>query len=955
MTTILEKIASYLIRNDARDLGQTRIILPNRRSGLFLQRHLAELTSRVTWNPLIQPINELIGELSMLESGDPVEMVFHLHDLYRDLASDPDPVEEFYHRGEIMLTDFDEMDKYLVDADMMFRNVIDLKELEEPLAGLDDHQLAFIRQFWEGFHAGSGSREKTHFIQFWEMLPRLYHGIRKKLREKGIGYQGMQYREVVERIAMGKQDPVQEQVVVAGFNALNGCEKQLFTWLKAQGAKFFWDYDSAYLENPFSEAGRFMRENISLFPPPEELDHFTGLTKNKEIRIFELPSDVLQAKTLFRILQEKEPDAVSDCTETAVVLCDEELLMPVITSLPEQVEEINVTMGYPMRNSPVFGLVEALLRLQHNVRRMGDGRILFYHKDVSAILLHPFLKDREGTLEEGKLGEMIRTNQIFMDASNFAGELQQKIFQRPEETGSGLLVYLREIFQQLLGTISLEKRKVQHELDREFIFRMLIHINKLESLLSERKEISPELMERLLRKTVSGIRIPFEGEPLAGIQVMGILETRMLDFRHVVMLSMNEELMPAAHRRYSYVPYSLRLAFGLPAREEMDAIYAYYFYRLLQRAEQVDLIYNVGSEGVKTGEMSRYLHQLIFTRGVPVIRPGMDLRTAEILPVEVEHSPGVDQLLDRFRVEQTDGKYLSPSAVNTYLDCSLKFYLRYLAGIGEPEEVREEIDAAGFGTVVHESIRLLYEEIADRHDGMLPAEDLDNLIQTSHPEKILRETFLKHHFHGRKTASIEGHNIIAFRIMLRYLQKIIQTDLGIAPFRLVSAEKTYQRTLTLKLNGVPADIRMGGKIDRVDQTGGEMRVIDYKTGEVRQQFPSVESLFQQDSTKRNSAAFQTLYYAWLVEEAYPEGTIMPGLYGMRALYDPSFDPALHVGSRGDRERLNAFESVKAPFIACLQETIQRIFNPEVPFSQTDNRTKCRICDFAGICSRTLAE
>lgn len=955
MTPILEKLAQYLLRNGGEDLGGYRIIVPNRRSGLFLQRHLASKISHATWNPKIQPISELIGELSLLEAGDPMEMVFDLYDLYRNLAGTPEALEEFYHRGEILLADFDEMDKYMVDPDMMFRNVIDLKEIEEPLAGLDERQIAFVRQFWQGFHAGGDSLEKSRFIRFWKILPGLYHGIHETFKDKGIGYQGMQYREVAERIARGQLEPLPEKIVVAGFNALNGCEKQLFTWLKAQDACFFWDIDRNYMNDPYSEAGRFMRENISLFPPPEDLDQFNGLEREIDIRIYDLPGDVLQAKTLYRILQEKERVPVADFTDTAVVLCDEELLMPVITSLPGQVEEVNVTMGYPMKNAPVFGFIEAMLHLQHNVRRTADGRVMFYHKDVAAILLHPFLKRREGRVQDERLEEMIRSNLIYMDAGYFEGDLEQMIFQVPGETGNGLLDYLRKIFLKLLEWISGEELRVQHELDREFVFRMLIHLNKLESLLAERAPLSFELTERLLRKTLSSIRLPFEGEPLAGIQIMGILETRLLDFRHVVMLSMNEELMPADSRRHSYIPYSLRLAFGLPAREEMDAIYAYYFYRLLQRAERVDLLYNSSSEGTRTGEMSRYLYQLIFARDLKVQRPGMDLSTAEVLPVEIPHSPPVDQKLDRYRAAASEGKYLSPSAVNTYLDCSLKFYLRYLAGIGEPEEVQEEIDAPGFGTVVHESIRVLYEEIADSGDGTLTAGDLEKLIRSPRIEEVLRATFLEYHFHGKKTASVEGHNIIAFRIMLRYLQKIIRTDLGMAPITLVSTEKNYHRTLSLQPQGIPGDVRLGGKIDRVDRIGGTLRVIDYKTGQVNQKFNDVASLFEVDSNNRNSAAFQTLFYAWLVEEEHPGSDIMPGLYGMRAMYEADFDPALKMGTGRERIRLESFATVRRMFLEHLRDTVERLFDPEIPFTQTENRMKCRYCDFAGICSRSMPE
>ncbi len=955
MTPILEILARYLVKNGGEDLGGFRIIVPNRRSGLFLQRHLASMTPRTAWSPKIQPISELIGELSLLESGDPLEMVFLLHDLYRELAGSPEALEEFYHRGEILLTDFDEIDKYMVDPDMLFRNVIDLKEIEEPLAGLDERQIAFVRQFWQGFHEGGDSREKSRFIRFWSILPGLYHGIHRTLKEQGTGYQGMQYREVAERIARDRIEPLPEKIVVAGFNALNSCEKQLFTWLKSQGAWFFWDTDRSYMKDDFSEAGMFMRENVSLFPPPDDLDHFTGLERDMDIRIYDLPSDVLQAKTLYRILQEKECVPVADFTDTAVVLCDEELLMPVISSLPGQVEEINITMGYPMKNAPVFGLIEAILRLQHNARRTADGRILFYHKDVAAILLHPFLRRREGMVQEERLEEMIRSNMIYLDTGYFDGDLEQMIFQVPGETGNGLLDYLRKIFVQLLDWISGEEMRVRYELDREFVFRVMIHLNKLESLLAERAPLSLELTERLLRKTISSIRIPFEGEPLAGIQIMGILETRLLDFRHVVLLSMNEELMPAASQRYSYIPYSLRLAFGLPAREEMDAIYAYYFYRLLQRAERVDLLYNSGSEGTRTGEMSRYLYQLIFERDLKVIRPGMDLSMAEVVPVVIPHSPSIDQKLDRYREAAPEGKFLSPSAVNTYLDCPLKFYFRYLAGIGEPEEVQEEIDAPGFGTVVHETIRVLYEEIASRNRGMLTAVDLEKLIRSSRIEEVLRATFLEYHFHGRKNASVEGHNIIAFRIMLRYLQKIIMTDLVIVPIMLVSAERNYHRTLSMEPGRIFGDVRLGGKIDRVDRIGGTLRVIDYKTGQVNQKFSEVESLFEKDSANRNSAAFQTLFYAWLVEGEHPGSDILPGLYGMRAMYDDDFDPALRMGSGRERNRLESFATVRTMFLDQLRGTVERIFDPEIPFSQTENRMKCRYCDFAGICSRSMPE
>jgi hypothetical protein len=841
-----------------------------------------------------------------------------------------------------------------VDADILFSNIMDLKEIEEPLAGHDAHQIGFIRQFWQGFHAGEPTGEKARFLEIWKLLPRLYHGLREQLGSRGLGYQGMQYRQVTEMIRQGTLVPSEGKTIVAGFNALNSCEKQIFSWLKQHGAQFFWDFDYSYLNDPQSEAGRFMRENTERFPPPAEIGSFDGLGQDKEIRIFELPGDVLQAKTVYRILEEKGELSSETCTETALVLCDEELLMPVITSLPGNVEELNVTMGYPLKNTPVFGFVDAILRLQQNSRRTKDRTEQFYHKDVTAVLLHPYVRIRGGTTADQTMEQIVHSNMIYVDRELLAGELEQMIFRRVESTGE-MLEYFREVFRQILENLSGEELLIQQQLDREFIFQMLVQLNKLETFLLSGKEISVSLFERLFRKIIAGVSIPFEGEPLAGIQILGILETRLLDFEHVILLSMNEETMPATRHYYSYIPYSLRLAFGMPAREEMDAIYAYYFYRLLQRAGRIDLLYNSGSEGLRTGEMSRYLHQLIHTRGIEVIRPGMDISAVAVSPVIIPHVEETDRILDRYLEGGTGDKYLSPSAINTYMDCSLKFYLRYLAGIGEPDEVMEEIDAAGFGTVVHESVRYLYQEIADRNDGTLRRKDLEYLQQSSHPEEVLRREFLAHHFHGKKAATIEGRNIIALRVMLRYLEKIIQTDLRIAPFRLVSAEQNYQAVLDIERVSEVVHIRVGGKIDRVDFTAGSFRVIDYKTGDASMQFPTLNSLFDSSSGSRNGAAFQTLFYAWLVGRSHQGEKIMPGLYAMRALYNPDFDPAFMMGSYQTRTRLDSFSEVEGEYILLLRETLSRIFDPAEPFVQTENLLKCRVCDFAGICSRNLLE
>jgi len=951
MQPILEALAKHLIRTAPDGLGNTRIILPNRRAGLFLQRHLASHISNTDWAPRIYSIIDFIDESSQLKLADPLELFFTLYDIYSDSVENPDSLDDFYLWGEMMLRDFDELDKYLVDADMLFRNIMDLKALDEPLAGLDSEQLGFIKQFWAGFHWGEQTPEKEQFLKNWIQLPVLYRRLRSILSERGEAYQGMQYRELAERSAFGEKDFGWEgRTVIAGFNALNLCEKRIFSRMQKHGAEFYWDYDHQYTGRSGIEAGRFLRDNMKQFPPAADLEGFRGLEAKKDIRIFELPTDVLQAKTVSRILETKDPESLRDCTDTALVFCDEELLMPVLMSLPENSGEINVTMGYPMKNTPVYSFIDSLLRMQHNIRKGQGGKIQFYHKDVMAVLRHPYFRKMKSESIEDLSSEILSSNMIMVDQTLFTGELENAIF-RNVEGAAGLLEYLRTLFNFILEALAGKEDLMQDALDRAFIFQLLTHLNKLETLVSQRPGISDLIMERLLKKLLAALRIPFEGEPLSGLQLMGILETRLLDFKHVILLSMNEEVMPAAHPANSNIPYSLRLAFRMPAREDMDAIYAYYFYRLLQRADRIDLLFNGGTEGMRTGEMSRYLHQLIFNRKLEVIRPGLEVKARKIPDLAIPHTPMADQKLKAYLAGGKEERYLSPSAVNTYIDCSLKFYLKYIAGIGEADEISEEIDAAGFGTVVHDTLKELYEEIADHSGRQVTRIGLTGLLDSDKPEVVLRRIFMKHHFKGRRRDVLEGRNIIIFRVMLRYLEKILRTDLALTPFELVSAELDYKRKLQIEVKQEILEINMGGKIDRIDRVNGLLRVIDYKTGQTSQRFPTLESLFDGDYGSRNGAAIQTLFYAWLVKEAYPGEKILPGLYAMKGLFEEKFDPALTMTSLKKEGRIDSFTELEEPFLILLKEVLQKLYDPGSSFVQRVNDKKCSYCDFAGLCQR----
>lgn len=950
MEPILETIAKEILASDGENLDSLRIILPNRRAALFLHQHLLRHQERVSWSPLILTIDDFITRTSLLDRADPVRCIFALYDQYCGQTSDPDTLDEFYLRGETMIRDFDELDKYLVDPDLLFRNIRDLKELEEPLAGLEPDQVQFIRQFWGGFLQGGGSGEKQRFLSFWNKLPGLYHGLKQELESEGEGYTGMIYREIADRIEQGILEyEWQGKTLVAGFNALNACEKRIFRWLQAHGAQFYWDYDHEYMEDEIQEAGRFIRENLREFPPPQDLDAFRGLSMQKEIRIHELPSDVLQAKTVHRILNEIPRDDLSPGTQTAVVLCDEELLMPVIMSLPEGVADVNVTMGYPLKNTPLFNLVDSLFRMQHHIRTEKDGSLLFYHREVISILSHPYLNLDPGNDYGNILAEMAGENLYWVEERRLSGSLAGMLFRKVRDAGD-LLDYLKKITLQLLERLSRGRGTLRPELERETLFQMIILLNQLETKVREREGITGLLVERLLLKMLSVLRIPFEGEPLSGIQIMGILETRLLDFRNVILLSMNEEVMPASTAGSSFIPYALRLAFQMPSREDKDAIFAYYFHRLLQRADRVDLLYNSTGEGVRTGEMSRYLYQLMFEKGIGITRTTMEIRDQEIHGIEISQTESITRKLMKFATSGEDGRILSPTAINTWLDCSLKFYLRYVAGIGESDRIKEELDASGFGTVVHEAIKEIYSRIANHPDPVITRKAITTALRSDLAEEELKNAFTRHHFKGRKKGTLEGRNILIFSVMLNYMKKVMIRDRTRTPFRLIAAEQSYEKLLEIRVNGKTVPIRIGGKIDRVDQKGEVFRVIDYKTGEVNTRFPSMEALFDPLMSSRNSAALQVLIYAWLTQGKH-EGKIQPGIYGMKALYDDGFDPLLTMGSRSGQQILEDFSDHASEFMESLKPAVERIFDPSVPFRQTTVESRCATCDFAELCNR----
>ncbi|MCB8999622.1 MAG: PD-(D/E)XK nuclease family protein [Bacteroidales bacterium] len=944
----LKTLAESVFHQYGTGVSDLCMIFPNRRSGVFFKKYLAEAAGKTIWSPQIFTISEFMQFLSDSSPADPVDLVFEVYKSYRKFISLPESLDEFWSWGEMMLSDFDDIDKYMVDASSLYLNIKDMKEIDQ-MFELEEEQKETIRKFWGFFGSDNLSGQKESFLRIWSVMLSVYTDLNLELKKKGLAYEGMIYREVAENIKSGSFPELPwSKIIVSGFNALNKAEKELFRYLRNSGkARFFWDYDKYYIENQSSEAGRFLRTNIAEFPPDADLEDFDNIHK-KEVSIFELPTDIIQAKYLNTLLKGEDAKELSNFNHTALVLGNEDLMLPVLSSLPSNVPEINITMGYPFNATPVFSFVDQLLKLQKNIAsHHGSRKNKFYHREVLSLLNHQYLKLAYEDKVLEKIQEINRKNLIYIEPSFFGDEGLMSLIFRKVSGSAELADYIRDILLELVAAISKDESKINNLLEKEFIFHLLTRLNKLKGIFSENKdEAGMDIFSRILKKMLRNLRIPFEGEPLAGLQVMGILETRLLDFQHVVFLSMNDGIMPRAHQSFSYIPHNLRFAYGMPTREDQDAIYAYYFYRLLQRADRISVLYNSKSDGLNTGEKSRYIFQMLFDeRFVTRFRSiGFNISGRDALSIQIPKSPEIIKILNIYSKGST--KYLSPSALNTYIHCRLRFYFTYIAGLRETDTLSEDIEADTFGNLLHEAMYLNYKDFEGK---IIKPSDFDILLQSSRLTETLDKSFRKEYYKsGDENLEVkpEGRNIIVYEVLKRYLTQILEIDKNLAPFEILNLEKEFVRTVNIQSGGETFEVQLGGKIDRVDKSAGITRLIDYKTGKAETGVGSIEKLFTRDVDSRNKAAFQTIMYSWLYSEQNNGNPISPGLYVTRKIFEPDFSPYLSL----DKKRLD-YHEIENEFHAGLEVLVNEIYNPDVVFDQTSKEDNCTYCPYAGICHR----
>ena len=970
MTPFLKQVADHYYNSVG--IESRCFIFPNRRSMVWFRKHLCAAVKDV---PLLAPqmttINDFFSRAAGLDSSDRVRLLLELYECYSKLNPKAEPLDEFIFWGDVILADFNDVDKYLVDPKQLFANVADFKALQDTFEYLSDTQREAIKGFLSHFNDQSGKLTvdlgtddpdvKGRFLQIWNILYDLYVSYNKALKDKDMAYEGMVYRSLASRLKEEAAEDVFKDIfpedvtfVFVGLNALNECEKTLLRKLRDAGrAEFCWDWSGDMIKDPQNRSSFFMADNVIEFPQASVWD--TEGVKCPEINVISVASSVGQAKRLPDILAQRD-GAPEDY---AVVLPDEGLLRSVLNSIPEDIHDINVTMGLPMNGSLFYTMMADISAIQmHAVKRKGSW--FFYHKQVWDLFSSEIFRKAadEKTMEiVAKVKENAR---YYIPQEELGGTLLMDIIFRPvimdPKTASAAQVasfaqYQKDVIEVVAPAIAQDGSLA---LELEYAKEYYKSISVLHEI---RLEVLPMTYVRLLGQLLGSVSVPFKGEPLKGLQIMGPLETRALDFRNLIIMSANEGVFPRRSVSSSFIPPELRKGFGMPTYEYQDAVWAYYFYRMISRAEKVWMLVDSRTEGLKSGEESRYIKQLEYHFGVPLKRSVVkfgSMKTASLPDIAKTEE-------DVARIKDT---VLSATTLQNYLACPAKFYYGTVKGLEAEEEVAESLDYGMFGTVYHDTMRSLYtsEEAMDpgfafndrEPRGGLKGEAL-KVVSRSYIEGWLsRKEDIKAKVNALimmqlNTIEVSGRNLVVADVIVRYIIKTLQRDMellkkeGRDSFEILGRE--------IRVAGEFCGQRFKGFIDRLDSfKDGQARVVDYKTGKVLEDDENIhdgnaeeiaEKIFNPDMKNWPKIALQFYIYDMLVQSR-PEvrgREICNCVYSTAHLFK---EPPVTVPMNR-----KFYEAVSAK----LEAMLAQMYDTSVPFRRTDDEKTCSYCDFRMICGR----
>lgn len=948
--SFLESLAAKCHAHYGCNADQLTVVFPNRRAGLFFRKHLGKLTDKPIWSPKVISLEEFILERSVLTPADHLQLLFMLYSTYKSVQKEPEGFDKFFYWGEMILKDFNEIDSYLVDPEHIFTIIRSQKELDESFYFLAEEDQKVIKSFWSGF-LPKASKTQSNFLSTWKVLNALYEKFNEALLSKGLAYKGMIYKQVAADLSTDNKED--SDMWFAGFNALTSSEEKIVKhYIKENQAKIFWDVDGYYLNDNYQEAGYFFRQyqQDSVFKDtfPKEIPNKIA-TENKKVVVNSVSLGEGQVKGTGMEISKICLEEGFEEENTVVVLPDENLLLPLLNSLPKSLKKVNVTMGYPLKNSGYFTFFEALLDLHASVRQQKDGSKYYYFKNLLTLLNHEVCKMYFPENTEKLLGHIHEYNKVYVSETELQSD--QSFFSTLFEGGKNvqeLMLYFQEVVAFFL-------EKPVSVLDRTVLVNLNLSFKNLsKSTIEYGVQLDTDVFRRIYSQLGASIKVPFSGEPLEGIQVMGVLETRNLDFENVFILSMNEGVFPSDSSSSSFIPFNIRKAFDLPVMEHHDSLQSYLFYRLLQNARQVNIYYNNISEYNHSGELSRLVKQLQFESGLKIEKKALSnpIKASVVRPIVIQKDESVLEVLNTYLVGGVGRQNrLSPSALNTYLDCRLKFYFQYVERIKEPVEVSDDLDPALFGNLLHTTMEYLYKPYAEGEERKsLEKEEFSDLKKSIENAMVL--AFEAHNMPDSGNPQ-NGRAIIAERVIKRYIEAILKYDEACAPFEIIALEagldEGYVLDLPVEVNGRIFQVALKGIIDRIDKKGEIIRILDYKSGRDERRFGKLESLFERDNTTRNKAVMQVFYYCLLYKARHPQEqrVITPGLFNSRDLFSSDFDVKIKYG----RSNLEDFSEVEEEYTSLLKNFVGEIFDQEVHFDQTSDLKKCTYCPYVGMCMR----